>query len=84
MRAASLASIFLLLLAGCGGEPENIQTKADNMARELEARANQLSAEADNSINALVAPLDNEAEALLDQANSAAGNGAADAAANAQ
>lgn len=75
MRALLLAPL-LLLLAACEGEPENIQSKADNVSRKLETRADEISAEAGNDVAADIAPLDKEANALLDQI---AGNEAADA-----
>lgn len=65
MRARLFAP--LLLLAACESEPENIQTKAENVSRQLEERASQIEAEAENDVAAQVAPLDNEAEALLNQ-----------------
>jgi hypothetical protein len=58
----------LLFLAACSEEPENIQAKADNMSRALEASANQIEAEAAANAAAAAAPLDNQAEALLNQA----------------
>ena len=74
----SLALFVLLALAACGGEPENIQAKAENTSRMLESKANALEAEAANAVDSASAPLENEARALLDQAA-----GAADPAANA-
>ena len=65
MRAFLLTS--LLLLAACEGEPENIQTKAENLSRQLEQRAGEIEAEAENDVAAQIAPLDNEADALLNQ-----------------
>jgi uncharacterized protein YcfL len=78
MRAL-LAALPLLLLAGCGEEPENIQTKSENLSRELEESANRIDAEAAGNVSAATAPLDNEAEALLNAAaaNAAAPNSAA-------
>lgn len=67
MRAL-IAALPLLLLAACSEEPENIQTKADNVSRELEESANRIEAEAAANAAATAAPLDNEAEALLNQA----------------
>jgi hypothetical protein len=77
MRRALL--LAPLLLAACEGEPENIQTKAENVSRQLVERHNEISAEAENDVAAQVAPLDNEADALLNQievntAEPAAGN----------
>ncbi len=76
MRPLLLAP--LLLVAACEPEPENIQAKAENMARALEARASQIEAEAANGVEAQAAPLENEADALLNQI---AGNESANAAA---
>ena len=80
MRALILA--LPLLLAACSEEPENIQTKADNLSRALEAEANRIDAEAAANVAAETAPLDNEAEALLNQAaaNAADADTAAEAA----
>ena len=66
----------LAALAGCSGEPENIQAKADNLARTLENKADALEAEAANDVGAATAPLDREAEALLNRAGNAAQNDA--------
>ncbi|HEY7811564.1 MAG TPA: hypothetical protein VIA98_14450 [Allosphingosinicella sp.] len=79
MRAL-LAALPLLLLAACSEEPENIQTKADNMSRALVEEANRIEAEATANVAAETAPLDNEAEALLNQAaqNAVEANAAAD------
>ena len=65
MRAVIALLPFLLLLPACEGEPENIQTKADNMSRMLENKAETYEAEASNGVDAAIAPLENEAEALL-------------------
>jgi hypothetical protein len=73
----------LLLLAACEGEPENIQTKAENTARALERDYREIEAEAENRVDAAVAPLDDEADALLNQF-APADNGAANVSANAQ
>ena len=72
MRPALLSA--LLLLAACEDEPENIQTKAENVSRDLELKAAEISAAAENGVAAQTAPLDNEADALLNriEANSAA------------
>ncbi|HEX8580111.1 MAG TPA: hypothetical protein VF655_11030 [Allosphingosinicella sp.] len=80
MRAL-LAAFPLLLLAACSEEPENIQTKADNMSRALVEEANRIEAEATANVAAETAPLDNEAEALLNQAaqNAADANAAVNA-----
>ncbi|HEY0147887.1 MAG TPA: hypothetical protein VGB70_02675 [Allosphingosinicella sp.] len=67
MRAFAALPV-LLLLAACSEEPENIQAKADNLSRQLEAEANRIDAEAAANVAAATAPLDNEAEALLNQA----------------
>jgi hypothetical protein len=56
-----------LLLAACQAEPENIQAKSEDMARQLEERANQIQAEAENSVEAKAAPLENEADVLLNR-----------------
>ena len=79
------SALPLLLLAACSEEPENIQAKADNMSRALEASANQIEAEAAANAAAAAAPLDNQAEALLTQAaaNAAAEPVDANAAVNA-
>ena len=74
MRAFLL--LPFLLLAACEGEPENIQTKAENLSRALERKAGEIETEAENAVAAQVAPLDNEAEALLDRIE---GNVAGDA-----
>jgi hypothetical protein len=66
MRALILLAP-LLLLAACEGEPENIQTKAENTARALEEGYREIEAEAENRVDAAVAPLDNEADALLNR-----------------
>ena len=66
---AHIAALPLLLLAACSEEPENIQTKADNMSRALEEGANRIEAEAAANVASATAPLDNEAEALLNQAS---------------
>jgi hypothetical protein len=74
-----LPFLLPLALAACSVEPENIQTKAENLSRSLETKANVLEAEAANSVDATVAPLDSEANALLAQAangTAAAENGA--------
>ena len=73
----------LLLLAACEGEPENIQTKAENTARALEQDYREIEAEAENQVDAAVAPLDNEADALLNRIEPA-GNAVENASANAQ
>jgi hypothetical protein len=75
MRALLLGP--LLLLAACESEPENIQAKADNMARSLEQDYRKIEAEAENRADAAVAPLENEADALL--SNLAPTDNAADA-----
>jgi hypothetical protein len=46
----------LAALAACNDEPENIQTKADNLSRTLESKANALEAEASNDVAAAVFP----------------------------
>ena len=87
MRRTRLLAAFLLLpLAACESEPENVQTKSENLSRELERRAGEIEAEAENGVAAQVAPLDNEAEALLDriELNGSAEANAAEAEANAQ
>ena len=73
----ALPLLILVALVACSDEPENIQAKADNLARTLENKAAALEAEASNDVNAAAAPLDNEAEALLGQADNA-GNAAQD------
>ena len=65
-----LLLLAFVALASCGGEPENIQAKADNQSRILEQRYREIEAEAENDVAAQVAPLDNEAEALLNQLDS--------------
>jgi hypothetical protein len=60
-------------LAACGGEPENIQEKAENTSRMLEQRANEIEAEAANGVDAAAAPLENEANLLLAQPGNGAG-----------
>lgn len=82
MRALLIPA--LLLLAACEGEPENIQTKAENTSRQLETRANEITAEAENGVAGEIAPLDNEADALLNQLGGNAADEANVAAANAQ
>jgi hypothetical protein len=74
-RALLLA--FLLLLAACAPEPENIQAKSETVSKALEERADQIRAEAENGVEAQAAPLENEADALLNQIANAAGNVAA-------
>jgi membrane carboxypeptidase/penicillin-binding protein PbpC len=76
MRA--IATLFALLLCACSDEPENIQTRAENLSRQLEQQAAEISAEAENDASAASAPLDNEADALLNQIgdNGADGNAA--------
>ena len=65
MRRAFLPLLILAGLGACQDEPENIQTKADNLSRSLENKADALEAEASNNVDAAVAPLDNQANALL-------------------
>ncbi|HEY0043579.1 MAG TPA: hypothetical protein VGB62_03420 [Allosphingosinicella sp.] len=80
MRIAALAIALTAAaaLSACDNEQiENVQAKAENESRRLEARHAELEAEASNGTNSAIAPLDNEAEALLSQMNGA------DAAANA-
>ena len=60
-----------LLLAGCEGEPENIQSKSENQQRALEQRYKEIESEAENDVAAQIAPLDNEANALLERMNAA-------------
>jgi len=72
---------LLLLLASCEEEPENIQTKAENLSRELERKAVEIENEAENAVAAQIAPLDNEANTLLGQLDS---NAAAEVAGNQQ
>ncbi len=62
-----LLAPFLLLLAACEPEPENVQARSETMSRQLEERANQIRAEAENGVEAQAAPLENEADALLNQ-----------------
>jgi len=86
MRLLALLALFpllLLLLAGCEGEPENIQARSEAQQRALEQRYREIEAEAENDVAAQVAPIDNEANALLErlEANAAAPDAAA---ANAQ
>jgi hypothetical protein len=66
---------FLFLAAACEGEPENIQTKAENISRQLEGRAAEISAEADNEVAAVTAPFDEQADTLLNQIEANAGQG---------
>jgi uncharacterized protein YcfL len=72
MTRRLLPVLALLALAGCSDEPENLQTKADNLSRSLETKANLLENEASNGVDAAIAPLDNEANALLAQADNSA------------
>jgi hypothetical protein len=79
LRSATMTRLLLacllppiVALAACSDEPENIQAKADNLARTLENKAVALEAEASNDVEAAAAPLDNEADALLNQAANAA------------
>ncbi|HLL30654.1 MAG TPA: hypothetical protein VK403_06640 [Allosphingosinicella sp.] len=77
MRALLLPP--LILLAACEPEPENVQSKAENMSRQLEERANQIEAEAERDVDLQAAPLENEADALLNQiAGNVSANGAAE------
>jgi hypothetical protein len=79
-----LLPALLLVLAGCEGEPENIQAKADSRSRALEERYRQIEAEAETDVAAQVAPLDNEAEALLNQIEANVADGNSGGPANAQ
>ena len=72
MTRRLLPVLALLALAGCSDEPENLQTKADNLSRSLETKADLLENEASNGVDAAIAPLDNEANALLAQADNSA------------
>jgi len=74
-RSAILLAGLILLAACQAEEPENIQTRADNVSNMLENRAAEITAEAENGTNLQIAPLDNQAAAFADQVNAALGNG---------